>query len=215
MSFYVVSRQIFKQQKEELINNQNNYQSLTWMEILHTMSLAYYLQKHFIWNKNVDELMSQNLNFKFEFHLAISFWSDEQTPIQVQAYTPKLAKMAQPDLDFTAPEIMSNSTGSPQSDMFSLGLLIFSLFNQGKSPLESNLSPQNYIRQLDLVKFIYLLFHLSVPSSLHPSFVFDHHCILSLQSPPITSETWERTPADMKIHVSPNWHDITFICQYH
>ena len=73
-----------------------------------------------------------------------------QTPIPCQPFTPKLPKMAQPDLDFTAPEIVTSSKGSPQSDMFSLGLVIYSLFNGGKSPLESNLSAQNYIRQLDL-----------------------------------------------------------------
>ena len=59
--------------------------------------------------------------------------------------------MGQPDLDFTAPEVQSSSTCSPQSDMFSLGLLMCAIFLQGKSPLESNLSPANYLRQLEIM----------------------------------------------------------------
>lgn len=74
-----------------------------------------------------------------------------KNPVQCQAWTTNLPKMAQPDLDFMAPEIMSSFSCSPQSDMFSFGLLIYSLFNHGKSPLEANLSPQNYMKQLDLV----------------------------------------------------------------
>lgn len=59
--------------------------------------------------------------------------------------------MAQPDLDFTAPEIQSTLTCSPQSDQFSFGLLIASIYNRGHSPLESQLSPQIYLRQLELL----------------------------------------------------------------
>lgn len=59
--------------------------------------------------------------------------------------------MAQPDLDFTAPEIQSTCTCSPQSDQFSFGLLIASIYNGGRSPLESQLSPQIYLRQLELL----------------------------------------------------------------
>lgn len=60
--------------------------------------------------------------------------------------------MGQPDLDFTAPEIQSTSTCSPQSDMFSLGLLICAVYHSGgKSPLESCLSTQNYLRQLEIL----------------------------------------------------------------
>lgn len=71
--------------------------------------------------------------------------------VQCQSYSAKLPKMGQPDLNFSAPEVQSMSTCSPASDMFSLGLLIYSIYNHGKSPLESNLSPQNYIRQLEIL----------------------------------------------------------------
>lgn len=84
------------------------------------------------------------------------FYLYQKNPVQCQAWTTKLPKMAQPDLDFMAPEMMSSFTCSPQSDMFSFGLLIYSLFNHGKSPLEANLSPQYYMKQLDLVSVIWI-----------------------------------------------------------
>ena len=46
----------------------------------------------------------------------------------------------EPDLDFAAPEVQSSSACSPQSDMFSFGLLILSLYNNGRSPVESSFS---------------------------------------------------------------------------
>lgn len=59
--------------------------------------------------------------------------------------------MCQPDLDFLAPEVQSSSACSPQSDMFSLGLLICSIYNNGRSPIESNFSSGTYFKQLELV----------------------------------------------------------------
>ncbi|RWS01792.1 SCY1-like protein 2, partial [Dinothrombium tinctorium] len=70
-------------------------------------------------------------------------------PVQCQPFTTKLPKLAQPDLDFIAPEIQLHSNCSPQSDMFSLGLLIYALYNKGRSPLECNLSPMHYAKQFD------------------------------------------------------------------
>ncbi len=58
--------------------------------------------------------------------------------------------MGQPDLDFIAPEVQSSKC-SPMSDMFSLGLLITFLYNNGKSLVEANLSTAHYAKQLDLV----------------------------------------------------------------
>ncbi|CAG2100885.1 unnamed protein product [Medioppia subpectinata] len=71
------------------------------------------------------------------------------TSIPCQAFTSKLPKMAQPDLDFTAPEVQSVSSCSAMSDMFSLGLLIASLYNNGRSLIESNLNTSHYCKQLD------------------------------------------------------------------
>jgi len=59
--------------------------------------------------------------------------------------------MSQPDLDFMAPEIQASSACSAQSDMFSFGLLICSIFNNGRSPIQANLSTTTYTKQLELV----------------------------------------------------------------
>ncbi|RWS12359.1 SCY1-like protein 2 [Dinothrombium tinctorium] len=76
---------------------------------------------------------------------------DIMTPVSCQPFTSKLPKMCQPDLDFLAPEIQASSACSPQSDMFSFGLLICSIYNNGHSPIKANLSVQQYVKQLELV----------------------------------------------------------------
>lgn len=87
-----------------------------------------------------------------------------QLPVASHPYTSKLPKMCQPDLDFVAPEIQSSSACSPQSDMFSLGLLICAIYNNGRSPIESNFSSASYFKQLETVstKWKYLFLSLSV-----------------------------------------------------
>ncbi|XP_022253725.1 SCY1-like protein 2 [Limulus polyphemus] len=72
--------------------------------------------------------------------------------VPCQPFTSKLPKMAQPDLDFTAPEVQMSSTCSPYSDMFSLGLLVCSIMNNGRSLIEANLSSSTYSKQLDLLE---------------------------------------------------------------
>lgn len=62
-----------------------------------------------------------------------------------------MPKMAQPDLDYVAPEMQSSAAVSPQSDMFSLGLLICSIFNNGRSPIEANFSTATYFKSLESV----------------------------------------------------------------
>ena len=77
--------------------------------------------------------------------------ADPLGAVHCQSWSNKNPKMAQPDLDFISPEIQSTATCSPASDMFSLGLLVYSIYNHGKSPLESTLNPQNYLRQLEIL----------------------------------------------------------------
>ncbi|XP_015792718.1 SCY1-like protein 2 isoform X2 [Tetranychus urticae] len=77
--------------------------------------------------------------------------NDIMMPIGCQPFTSKLPKSAQPDLDFMAPEVQNQSCCSPQSDMFSFGILICTLYNKGRSPLESNLSVVQYNRKIELL----------------------------------------------------------------
>ncbi|XP_028966958.1 SCY1-like protein 2 [Galendromus occidentalis] len=75
--------------------------------------------------------------------------TDLMNPIGCQGFTSKLPKMGQPDLDYTPPEVHATASCSPQSDMFSLGLLITALFNQGHSLLESQLSISIYTQRIE------------------------------------------------------------------
>lgn len=84
-----------------------------------------------------------------------------QSPVPCQPFTSKLPKMGQPDLDFTAPEVQATSTCSPLSDMFSLGMLICAIFNDGRSLIDANHSATNYNKQLELVSIIHILVYFS------------------------------------------------------
>lgn len=111
---------------------------------------------------------------EFINHFSLSLF--EQALVPCQSYTPKIPKMGQPDLDFMAPEIQSTSTCSTQSDMFSLGLIICSVYNHGKSLLESNLSTPNYLRQLEILNR-----NLNdLMSKVDPSLQEPIHCLLEL-----------------------------------
>lgn len=85
--------------------------------------------------------------------------------------------MCQPDLDFIAPEVQASAACSPQSDMFSFGLLICSIFNNGRSPIQAALSPPNYCKQLEslsrsateLLDRMPILLQEYIPSLLEPA----------------------------------------------
>ena len=64
----------------------------------------------------------------------------------VPPWSTKLSKMAQPDLDFMAPEIQlqTNKYPLPACDVFSLGLLVGSIYNNGRSLIQAQYNPANY-----------------------------------------------------------------------
>ncbi|RKO96709.1 kinase-like protein, partial [Caulochytrium protostelioides] len=53
-----------------------------------------------------------------------------------------------PDLDFVAPEIVLNSQCAAESDLFSLGCLIYALYHQGRSPLDTAGNESRYRDEL-------------------------------------------------------------------
>ncbi|XP_054086089.1 SCY1-like protein 2 isoform X6 [Zeugodacus cucurbitae] len=61
----------------------------------------------------------------------------------------KVSKMAQPNLDFMAPETQLTSKGSLLSDMFSLGLVICAAFNNGRPLIQAGNVVSNYMKQLE------------------------------------------------------------------
>lgn len=116
-------------------------QFVFWITFVYSESA---LQGLLSWNSHVPRII---IIYFFYYYLF------KQKPVPCQAFTSKLPKMGQPDLDFTAPEIQINSKCSPLSDMFSLGLVICAVYNGGHSIIESNLSCATYQKQLEMVSF--------------------------------------------------------------
>lgn len=73
-------------------------------------------------------------------------------------WTPKQPKLAQPDLDFIAPEIQLETTkfATVGCDVFSLGLLVCSVYNGGRSLIQAAYNPGVYMRHIDQVPYVLL-----------------------------------------------------------
>lgn len=70
-------------------------------------------------------------------------------------WSTKHPKMAQPDLDFIAPEIQLQAckTCSPQSDMFSLGMTVCAVYNRGHSLIVAGHNTAIYAKKIEQVLF--------------------------------------------------------------
>lgn len=66
--------------------------------------------------------------------------------------------MAQPDLNYVAPEIQLDKTCNYLSDMFSLGMVICAVYSDGNSLIGAEHTPSQYVRQLDQVGLINLFY---------------------------------------------------------
>ncbi|XP_071151108.1 SCY1-like protein 2 isoform X1 [Mytilus edulis] len=64
-------------------------------------------------------------------------------------WSTKFPKMAQPDLNYIAPEIQTCKTCSYFSDMFSLGILICTIYTGGSAVIDAGYNSQQYLKQLD------------------------------------------------------------------
>ncbi|KDR18607.1 SCY1-like protein 2, partial [Zootermopsis nevadensis] len=72
--------------------------------------------------------------------------------VACQPWTSRLPKMAQPDLDYIAPEVQTTSVCSIVSDMFSLGMVVCTIFNQGRPLIQANHSSSTYMKQLEVLE---------------------------------------------------------------
>ena len=86
----------------------------------------------------------------FEFIERVSE-QDTADAIICQPWSSRISKMAQPNLDYMAPEVQIDSQCSIMSDMFSLGMVICTIFNHGRSLIQSNNSTSTYLKQLEVV----------------------------------------------------------------
>ncbi|XP_048761135.2 SCY1-like protein 2 isoform X2 [Ostrea edulis] len=74
---------------------------------------------------------------------------DGRESFSCKAWSPKISKMAQPDLNYIAPEIQTTEVCTYVSDMFSFGMLICTIYNNGHSLIDAQYNPTAYVKQLD------------------------------------------------------------------
>ncbi|XP_017016800.1 SCY1-like protein 2 [Drosophila kikkawai] len=67
--------------------------------------------------------------FGFDFCIANQPATDGTPNWPFREYTTSLHVLAQPSLEYTAPEVALNSINTPDSDLFSLGVLIFTIYS--------------------------------------------------------------------------------------
>ncbi|KAH8288917.1 hypothetical protein KR054_012045 [Drosophila jambulina] len=67
--------------------------------------------------------------FGFDFCIANQPATDGTPNWPFREYTTSLHVLAQPSLEYTAPEVALNSLNTPDSDLFSLGVLIFTIYS--------------------------------------------------------------------------------------
>ncbi|KMY98799.1 SCY1-like protein 2 isoform X3 [Drosophila simulans] len=75
--------------------------------------------------------------------------NDLNSSIPCPPWSNRVSKMAQPNLDFMAPETQSTSKCSLLSDMFSLGMVICAVFNNGRPLIQAGNSTSNYAKQME------------------------------------------------------------------
>ncbi|XP_026314465.1 SCY1-like protein 2 isoform X2 [Hyposmocoma kahamanoa] len=77
--------------------------------------------------------------------------TDPTEMMTVPPWSIKVAKICQPNLDYLAPEVQTNGQCNILSDMFSLGLVICAVFNNGKPLIQANNNPLLYMKQIEFL----------------------------------------------------------------
>ncbi|KAF5405660.1 hypothetical protein PHET_00815 [Paragonimus heterotremus] len=84
-----------------------------------------------------------------------------KTSPKFAGYSTKFPRASQPNLDYIAPEAQLYNSMSPLADMFSLGMVLCAIHNDGRSLIEADNNPNVYIKKLpetsivlmDLIEF--------------------------------------------------------------
>ncbi|XP_076170121.1 SCY1-like protein bma isoform X2 [Ptiloglossa arizonensis] len=72
-----------------------------------------------------------------------------EVPKPLQPWTNRMPKMTQPNLDYIAPEVQQKKLGSSASDMYSFGMTICAIFNQGRPLIQANHNCSEYLKQME------------------------------------------------------------------
>ncbi|XP_074638590.1 SCY1-like protein 2 [Acropora palmata] len=74
---------------------------------------------------------------------------DGQSTYNAGQWEPRLWPWAQPDLNYAAPEYILSRSCDLSSDMFSLGVLIYSIYNKGKPPFDCDSNMAAFKRNVE------------------------------------------------------------------
>ncbi|XP_037942958.1 SCY1-like protein 2 [Teleopsis dalmanni] len=77
-------------------------------------------------------IINKNRNWKlfgFDFCIHHNTTSDGKSQWPCREYSTNIHAFAQPNLEYTAPEVALNNINTPESDLFSLGVLIFAIYS--------------------------------------------------------------------------------------
>ncbi|XP_050534793.1 SCY1-like protein 2 [Daktulosphaira vitifoliae] len=90
--------------------------------------------------------------FGFDFSLQCVNPADPSPMWPNWEYKMDIHPWAQPNLDYLAPESSCGQNQNKSNDMFSLGMLIYSIYNKGNTPLQSNHEWSMYKRNINEFK---------------------------------------------------------------
>ena len=76
----------------------------------------------------------------------------------MREWNEELPPAAQPRLDYMAPEYILTMSCDTASDMFSLGMLMYSVMNRGKPLYECNDNMRTYKKNCEQVSFVRLVY---------------------------------------------------------
>ncbi|CAG4955335.1 unnamed protein product [Colias eurytheme] len=69
--------------------------------------------------------------------------------LSVPSWSCKVSKICQPHLDYMAPETQMRGHASTLGDMYSLGMILAAIFNQGRPLINTNFNPMLYVKQME------------------------------------------------------------------
>ncbi|VDD79722.1 unnamed protein product [Mesocestoides corti] len=85
------------------------------------------------------------------FALVESTTDSTKNKANFTGFNPKGGRNLQPDLDYIAPEVQLHHAMSPLADIFSLGMVICSIFNGGVSLLRCEGNVANYVKSIQAI----------------------------------------------------------------
>ncbi|XP_070555531.1 SCY1-like protein 2 isoform X2 [Ptychodera flava] len=102
----------------------------------------------------------------FDFCIASSTPNDQQALYSSKEWDPSLPDLAQPNLNYLAPEYIMTVSCDTASDMYSLGVVIYTVFNHGKPLFDCSGNLKTYQRNCQQLNSLNITMLKCLPESL-------------------------------------------------